>query len=531
MYLIVNIYITILYVRVVVMKEQYTKTELSLITNEVSGDYILPDSFPDVKSVLSCHARIYDLKKYFGGAEGEISGSIMYNIMFSAIGENDDDTICSVSFTDDFKMTCKYKNPANSGVGAHTRLTANTCRMANPRKFSIKSTLETLMFEDSQESAYPQISASAPADADFQYKWGECEICRCKTVLLCEHSFSDNIELDLKLPEIAEVIHYDVSLNVRDDRSVDLRDTPVKLGGNFALNILYKDKENKLHGVSRDIPFGISINDDESAMLETLNDSSVSIVPSVYISAVNLNVGKNQYDEAKVLEFDADYDIDLLLMSGEAIKFVTDAYSTKYDSECKFEMQTIQKPVARIKNNFTYTDTREKNELGLDNMSLVSASIPVFSDIHTEKSGNYVSVSGKISERVTIIDEGKIRGKEINVPFTYKSNVNAIEESLSMIGNTVVADNRVRCDHERVYTDAEIYLDYLLTGKESINVCKSIGIGECVKESDNALFCVYYPSPDESLWEMAKKKKTTVEKLLSLNPEFSSRCDYPIIIE
>jgi len=512
------------------MKEQYMKTELSLITNEVSGDYILPDSFPDVKNVLSCQARIYDLKKYFGGAEGEISGNIMYNIMFSAAGENDD-IICSVSFTDDFKVTCRYKNPANSGVGAHTRLTSNTCRMANPRKFSIKSAIETLMFEDIQESAYPQISVSAPADADLQYKWGECEICRCKTVLLCEHSFSDNIELDMKLPEIGEIVHYDVSLNVRDDRNLDLRDAPVKLGGSFAVNLLYKDKDNVLHGVSRDIPFGISINDDESAMLENLGDSSVSIVPSVYISAVNINVGKNQYDEAKVLEFDADYDIDLLLMSNETVNFVEDAYSTKYESECRFEMQTMQKPVARIKNNFTYTDTREKNELGLDNMSLVSASIPVFSDIHTEKSGNYVSVAGKISERTTLIDDGKIRGKEINIPFTYKSNVNAIEESLSMIGNTVVVDNRVRCDHERVYTDAEIYLDYLLTGKESVNVCKSISIGECAKGSDNALICVYYPSHDESLWETAKKKKTTVEKLISLNPELSSRCDCPIIIE
>ncbi len=515
------------------MNEQYLKTELSTITNEVSGDYILPDSFPDVKSILSCQARIYDLKKYFGASEGEISGNIAYNVMFSASGENDEDIICSVSFTDDFKTICRYKNPSNSGVGTHTKLRDVICRMANPRKFSIKATLETLMFEDINQSAYPTFATELPPDADMQYKWDECDVCRCRTVELSEHSFSDNIELDMKLPEIAEIVHYDVLLNVRDDRNIDVRDTPLKLGGTFTVNLVYKDKENKLHGVNRDIPFGISISDDESAMIGDISDSSLSVVPAVYISAVNLNIGKNQYDEAKVLEFDSDYDIDLLFISSETIKFVTDAYSTEYDCDCKFELQSMLKPVARIKNNFTYTDSRDKSELGLENSSFIASAIPTFSDIHPEKNANYVSIAGRINEKAAVMqDENRVRGKDINLAFTYKSNVNVSEDNLGIVGNTLLVDNRIRSDSDRVYTDAEIYLDYMLTGKQNVTVCKSVSLSEQkTRKAEKEILCVYYPSSDESLWDTAKKKKTTLEKILSLNPDLQAGLSSPIIIE
>ena len=517
------------------MKEQtqYLKTEISTLQSEVSGDYILPDSYPDVKNILSCSARICDVKKYFGANEVEISGNFAYNIMFSAADDNGGDVICSVSFTDDFKTVCRYKYASNVGAGTQTKLRELNCRMANPRKFSIKASLETLMFEDITASAYPTLPPDMPANADMQYKWGESTVCRCRSASLCEHSFSDNIELDMKLPEIAEIVHYDTVLNVRDERSTDVKDSPMKLGGVFTVNLVYKDKEGACHGINRDIPFGITINDDESAMIGDTSDPSVSIVPAVYISAVNLNVGKNQYDEAKVLEFDADYDIDLLVMSSENIKYVTDAYSTKYDCECKYELQSMLTPVARIKNNFTYTDSREKSELGLEDTLLLAHAIPTIADVHTEKNGSYINIVGKICEKTALMhDENRVKGKDIIMPFTYKSSVSASDDGIGMIGSAMLMDNRTRSDSERMYTDAEMYLDYLLTEKENATLCKSVTLNtESCTKPGRELFCVYYPTQGESIWDTAKKKKTTVEKILTLNPGIDVSSGAPIIVE
>ena len=75
--------------------------------------------------------------------------------MFTAVDSEGKEEICSVSFSDDIKYNCRYKSAQNVGVGALVRLRDVSCRMANPRKFSVKAMLETVMFEDIDTSAYP----------------------------------------------------------------------------------------------------------------------------------------------------------------------------------------------------------------------------------------------------------------------------------------------------------------------------------------------------------------------------------------
>ncbi len=513
-------------------EKKFVKTEITTLQGEVSGDYILPDSYPDVKSILSSSARIYDIKHYYGANDAEITGNVAYNIMFSSSDSEGADVICSVSFTDELKLNCRYKYPTNIGVGTQTRLRELNCRMANPRKFSIKSQLETLMYEDVCANAYPALPDSAPSDADMQYKWDKMTVCRVRSAQLCEHSFSDNIELDIKMPEIDKIVHCDAVINVRDERGADINQSSPKLGGVLTLDLVYSDKEGKNASLCREIPFGISINEDESAMIGEL-DANTSMLPCVYISALNINIGKNGYDEAKVIEFDADYDIDLLIFSSADTEYVTDAYSTKYASECKCEAQTLIRPLARIKNNFTYSDVHTKDEYGIENTSLLYSSIPTLAEIHTEKNGDFVNITGKMCEKATLInDDTRIRAKDIVKPFTYKSSVNIKNEEIGMLGGAIVADSRLRTDSERVYTDAEIYLDYLLTGKQSISICKSVSLSTSYEGfEEKEMLCIYYPDVDESIWQTAKMKKTTVENITRLNPGIEEGSGQPMIIE
>ena len=47
-------------------EKSFIKTEITAVENEISGDYILPDSFSDVKNILSARGRLKEIKKYFG---------------------------------------------------------------------------------------------------------------------------------------------------------------------------------------------------------------------------------------------------------------------------------------------------------------------------------------------------------------------------------------------------------------------------------------------------------------------------------
>ena len=514
------------------VKEQFIKTELMNSQSEISGDYILPDSFPDVKNILSANARIEKKNKYFGANDFEINGCIVYNIMFSAMDENGEEKIFSVIFKDDFKNTTKYKNSNNCGVGALTRIKDISCRMANPRKFSIKTIFENLVYEDTNYNALPTIDSDV-ADYQIEYKWNECDILRCRSLELVEHSFSDNIELDMKSPEIDEIVHYDIALTVKDDRSGDLRENSPKLGGVFTLNVLYKDIEGKYRTAKSDIPFGISFSEDELALLGDFSDSQTTLLISPTLTAVNVNTSTNQYSEKKIIEFDADYDIDLMIIFNETVSYVSDAYSTNYKSECRYEGQIMNKPAGRIKNNFTYTETKSKSEEGLDALSIVASGIPAISEIRDESNAGYVNICGKISQKCTFSgEENKFKNKELVLPFTYKSSLKCQSDTMSLIGSSCAVNSRLREDSDRVYAETEIYLDYISVGKHNATLCKAVKLDSMSDSGkNNVLFSIYYPEKDEECWEIAKSKKTTCEKLYQSNPDMANNMPKAIIIE
>ena len=65
------------------MSEKYTKALQTSHNIDRSEDYILPDSYPDVKSIVSCKARIADTKSYFGSNDTELTAIVIYNILFT----------------------------------------------------------------------------------------------------------------------------------------------------------------------------------------------------------------------------------------------------------------------------------------------------------------------------------------------------------------------------------------------------------------------------------------------------------------
>jgi hypothetical protein len=101
-----------------------------------------------------------------------------------------------------------------------------------------------------------------------------------------------------------------------------------------------------------------------------------------------------------------------------------------------------------------------------------------------------------------------------------------------LAGGTVIENNRVRADNERVYSDAEIYLDYVINSKKSLRICKSVTLGEKKRsKNENEMFCIYYPEKNETLWDIAKQKMCKEESILKLNPGAEISLCEALIIE
>ena len=506
------------------MSEKYTRVIYTSHNFEKSEDYILPDSYPDVKNVLSCMARLAQLKTYYGSNSCELTATVIYNILFTSIDNSGATNLSSVIFKDEIKENIKYKHDNNTGIYLQTNVTQCNCRMANPRKFAIKTSLKISAFEDAEESVYPAFEEALPEDSDMQYFAEEADTLKAGAVTINDHSFSDNVELDVKSPEINNIVYWNADLIIRNEKTNDSISLPMKLKGNFAITAVCSDKEGKYFSFNKDIPFSVSLNDDEIALLSSAKEFTL-FYPSARISAMNLNVGKNQYGENKVLEFDADYDIDLLMLGNKKINVITDAYSTKYSCNVNFNKITYLN-IEKIHNgNLTCTGVNEVNTQG-NIISCFNAGVSA-EQIEFDSTNKLL---GKIRTKAALIcEDGNIDLREIQTSVVCGAeNTN---NGGDMFGDTKVTGVKLRCDNERLYTDSEVYFNLSAINSQNVSVCKSVSSFDSVNNKNSPAFSVYYPSKNESLWSTAKLKKTTVDLIKKFNPDYDSEYMNTLIIE
>ncbi len=504
------------------MSEKYSKSLYAIHPIERSEDFILPDSFPDVKNVISCKARLGEVKTYFGPVESEATLCVIYNILFSSVNAHGSTILCSVNFKDEIKESIRYKYDGNVGVCIKNEVAQASCRMANPRKFTIKTLIKAYIFETVEERIYPDIQCQLPSDANMQYLLEEVEAMSSASVILGEHSFSDNVELDTRSPEIKELVHWNAELIVNEDKRND-SDMPLKLKGIFGISCVYLDNDAKYRVFKREIPFGITLNDDEKAMLLGKGEYSF-IYPTANISAMNLNIGKNQYGENKVLEFDADYDIDILMLGNKKVSVVKDAYSTVYSCD-----------INTVRTRFSYIDGICKTNLTCSEVN----EYPSVKDICACLDAQYAidgieltngdKISGKLRNKVAVIsDDGLIATREITSPFSCKTeNLNGS----NIVGGIEALPAKTRCDGEKIYTDSELYLNLLSLRESDVPVSGAISGFTPESKASESIFSIFYQPSDETLWNTAKLKKTTVDRILKSNPDIDTRYSSAIIIE
>ncbi len=504
------------------MSEKYRRALYSTHIIERSEEFILPDSFPDVKSLISCKARIADTKCYLGSTESEMTFCIIYNLLFSATKGEGGITLCSVSFKDEFKENIKYKFDNNVGVSIKNELTQCNSRMANPRKFAIKTLIRSNVFETVEENVYPIAEGEVPQDADIQYLLEDKDVLNCKSVVLSEHSFSDNVDIETRSAEINELVQWDAELFINEEKRAD-KDNPVKLKGIFALSCIYSDSEGKYRKFSKDIPFGITLNDDEKAVLSDV-DAYSFVYPTANISAMNLNIGKNQYGENKVLEFDADYDIDILMLGNRKVSLVRDAYSVDYSCDTDFVRSKLLSVDGNSKTNLTCSDIAE-----LPSGSDLCECINVQSSVEEICNSNDGKLSGKLKSKIAVMSEGDgLIMRETVSPFVCRADgLNGDD----LVGSVHAASSKSHLDGDKLYIDSELYFNLTSLSETDFTICRSISNLVPYTSKSNSVFSIYFQTSKDSLWDTAKLKKTTVDRIKLSNPDYDSRYASALIIE
>ncbi len=490
---------------------------------EIASDYILPDTYPDVKRVLRVEAKPILIGRYISGRKLEITGAVDYTVIFCADSESGESLHC-VHFAGDWESAV---NDIGSLEGANItvipKISSCTQRLANPRKLSLKSTVTSDVKVTALLPCTPTCEGAQSAAEQMQLEklTRTVESRRECTFLADPLRISENLEPDAAQPAIDEIISCSCGICFHEAKINRDADFTVSLKGEALIDCIYKSQGEAgvYKSFSRKFPVAYIVGADEYEK-QFANCRPESLLASADATTVEISasVGENAYGERRVVELDMSADVTVCIVGSEDAELVLDAYSLTRECECikhEFDCESTGKVLFA---NFSVGESASRSELNIPEGSTVidTAADVSLTDMKIER-GRAV-LSGTAAVSCILENNGEYMSSDTTVPIKCELNVGEIAEPLAYTCFPRAYDMRARLDPERISFDFEVSLCMQVCEKRhhaSISAIRLLGEAREAKPSSCMTLC--YPGENDTLWNIAKRYNTTVNALEAAN--------------
>ncbi len=297
-----------------ILKELYS----GINKTELSGDFILPDSLPDAKSVLhatsSCRRKNQYLK----------DGKLTYDI----------ESVCTVLYADENNelRSVKYRSESSDTVsvkGCDSGCTATvfampadtSVRMSNPRKFSIRCQCPM------QIKVYSPTSAEYTADItdgdDIQVQSEQVPSMQ----VVCGGEEGIAVSEDITIPgekaEPKELLGVYLVPRILELKSSDGK---VVMRGEVAVSVFYKTADNEYESYDKTVNFS------QIVPVEGAGEDS-SCLGEMFLYDVTSELSPDSNGQMRIVELDFLYDIRICCTSNTEAEIVSDVYSLSRSGE------------------------------------------------------------------------------------------------------------------------------------------------------------------------------------------------------
>lgn len=463
----------------------------------IEQDILVPDTKPDVMKIIQVEAIpfIGNIEVVDSGIR--VTGEITYYIIYRAM---DKDKTRGISMTYPFSQTI---NVTDAKKGMNARVVADVRNiiysLPNERKVSIKTELvfRYVVTDKSDVELIQGINGSEDIETknsqDVFYN-----VISTKQEIL---DAKEDIVIPQDVPAIGEILR--VSSNISNtDYKVSYNKILVKGDINVELLYLEKGETENIFTYTLTVPF--------TGMIEFDNISESYRFDIKYVLRnLEIVIGENN-----MLAVSGEVIADAIMFEEKKIDYVNDFYSTNsklnYDkSEVAVikNKETINKQI-NVKDNIGITD--DKNKILAYNIGL--------SHLNTKISGSNLYVDGPLKVMITFenketgIVDSKIYDMLVDTTVALGKDVdeNNVDVDITVENKMVTVQN------------GNIEANIILNVKAEIeNIDKITIIGNIEEENLNPeefdSMYMYIVKKGDNLWSIAKKYKTTVDKIANIN--------------
>lgn len=486
-----------------------------IVNQPIKGEHLLRDSqYPDMKDVLGIDVKATVTNKEVVGDKVMVEGNLNYIVFYtSKEGEEDEDNtnnkIHEVVFEDKFSNYLELNNDE------HNIMCCIDCDVEhieaewmNERKVGISGLL-ILRWEIYKIGEFEYVKDIEGKD-DIQVKKENEELNSIKADKDIDFMGKSMLKVPMDKSEIEEVLKCDMNLHKKEVKIIDGK---VYIECYCKICILYVGSENQeLQTIEDDVYLS---KEEELPGVSSDMRSFIDIMVVEEQHSVNLD----EDDMSRNVDIEFVVKGNIKVYSNEKIEILEDAYSPTMNIDLAKDNKEFSLIHSIVNSEVIAKETFdiENKDERVEEVVAISG-YPVINDKVIDN--DRLSLEGVVKTNMIYRvagDELKYGVLNANIPFNTTVDVKGLRDSMSVIvkpylenidtttgGNTISARANVGLNIKSYYKIDKSYIKDIIEGEEE-------------KLEKKASVTIYVVGEGETLWDLAKKYKTTVAELERLN--------------
>lgn len=462
---------------------------------QVETDVIVNDVKPDVLKVINTNGVISIYKKEVMDGKIRIDGTINTYIIYLA--DDEQGSIRSLNTGLDFTQVINMDNcKENMQVDVKISIKDFDTKIINGRKLNIKANLEI----------NTNIYSNENCDVITDIEKGENieKLARTQTITSLvgngnnRVNLKDTIAIDA-VDEMAEIMKVDFEII---DEETKISYNKVLSKADASIKIMYLTEDNRINTVATKIPimgFVDMQNVNENCSCEVQNTLS------------NLIIKPNSNEEHSI-QIEADIEVTCLAYETKQINMVEDLYSIT--KEITFTKKEVNAVIQRNRITDVYTIKENIRIPEVTGRVLDAKVTPTINN--TQIRNGKIIYEGNLNLNIMFEQGNGINTREVDLPFNFDVISDKVEEK-SVIETTLkIKQNDFIIKDGTIEVTIGVEFNVSEQKSQKLNMIENIEM-EDSKECNSYSMIIYFVKQGDTLWNIAKKFKSTVEDIAKIN--------------
>lgn len=476
---------------------------------ESGCEYILPDYMGDIKKLLFYRAKAIPTGKFVGEGNVEVSGVVEYEVLYA----DSDGRLTAVNASSDFSESFSVDSERYVDSLEESKATNLKIRVTGPRKITMKAGVENLL-TISEDGGFAVGGEAFSQNSDTLEKCvKEIRLANSFFKKSGEREYAEVIErLDYADKDDVEVISANAVTHVTEAVAMD---GEIRLTGENLVSAILQIGEKPPFSVIKSIPF------DEVISAEEVK-SEMSVLANGVVLSATVSIGSENEECVAVANIITEYGVEAV--ENTSVNVVLDAYLTDAPTKNEYSDTEFSESVFNGIKDFYIEVAQDREAEKTSELCAILAASAEFRAVETSLNKGSCEFCGELTVS-GVGYEANVDGSityvpvKIQVPFKEYVNLGCQNSEFSLLEYDLTVKDitpKIDADGLSVRCLASAKLSLLSEGK--IKRLSSLERKESEGENkDSSVVTVYYPKPNERLFDVAKRYRTTAKKIAEDN--------------